>query len=1792
MTLPNVNNWWDSLRHGGLFIAPSRLQQFFAAAPEVLSYRKTERLRRDITSFDAEDSTSRSALLDTLLEHVCDLTGDGMLWRKGKSSVETKWLLRSITGENTKPDRTLDGPNGAFLPVFVTNEPRIGVGRGRRPVSRVLEWLRNAARHVALLTNGRQIRVMYAGLDHDAWVELDTELFFDQGAPGPQVEALRILLSPQSLTPPKAGDPCPLLAAIQDSRKGQSELSSSLGERVRMAVEWLIRSHGASLATLPETDSRSIYHAATRVIMRMVVALFAEARELLPREHPIYHQCYGIEGLYEQLARVPKERLRNQHSAWPRLLALFRLIYEGSHHEALPVQTYRGGLFEPGRASAPDTLARALAVFEDAAQAPTDYAVFEILRLLTRSEVVIRQGRGRKRAIVPVNFADLSSEYIGILYEGLLDYELRRVEHDPIVFLNLGDQPALPLSRLEGMDDAAVKKLVENMKVKKQAAQGSDEEVDEGDASDEPEATSENDADETVEEGAEVVEDEGSEDGDPEPEVADDPTEAMPRALAWARRAVAAADKKRRGNLTPEKQLAHKAELERAANQIIVKLIQPGEWFLVRWGGTRKGSGTFYTRPQLAVPTTQRTLRPLAYDPPNGNADAPHNEWTPKRPEEILAIKVCDPAMGSGSFLVAALRFLTEALFTSLHHHSRIRQEGTGAIVTLAEGVPSMASHVEELLPCRPDEDHFESLLRARLKRHVVERCIYGVDQDALAVELGRLALWVETMDRSLPFDFLDHKLKCGNALVGCWFDQFRDYPIMAWTREAGDKAHNGVHFAKGTGEKAIKEKFKQVKASLETWLRDVVGAKPKHLFEFGADPETLVEVAREKLAAIHAIAVHEPDRKAEAYRALQADPAYRKLKQAFDVWCAIWFWPTDKLPDAVTPLHFSVPSESQRATAEDLRQQYRFFHWELEFPDVFTAAKQNLEPGTHNASAGFSAVIGNPPWEAQKPNSKEFFSNIDPLYRSYGKQEALAKQREWFTANLAHETDWLVYTAHFKALGNFTKWASDAWGYVEDESGKPSYSFGRSAGSLRDAWARHRSKYLGFTSTPHPYRHQGGGDINTFKLFLETMWSLANSTARVGAILPSGLHTDRECLALRREIFPHWEYLAKLDNEAQFFSGLEHNSKFDVIVLDKQRRFHELHAAFYKKAPLDAVERHTQVVLTHEEIARLSPETLSVPEVHSPGQLRLLLKIQDLPARVTDDLVQMYSEFHMDAESKYFKSSAPIPLYQGAMIWHFDYRYNYWDSKKGDWARAKLEDVDLRPNYPVRSRYWVTQEDYQAALGPGSTVVTGKQWMSYRLVFRRQTSLSNQRSFVCSLLPPLCATADSTWVCAPLGPRDSLALLALFSSFAFDFVIRSRVTSNVSKFILEQCPFPETDDACKNSMARIAARLYSTGAHALLLWQAVSPALGLPAWRPSGAALTPHERVRLRSALDAIAAVAFNLSDSELAFVLASFPGVDRKKPAELRHTVLTLVAFHDLQDQIRQASGDTKKGIEAFCNQNNGEGWMLPETLRLADYGLGHDDRAKQHQPVASRLGPRFYDWQLTQSPEESWAECHLHARNILGETGYQQLLAEIAGREENVVQPVSAVNVEQEEGALDLLAGPKPLSIEVLSELEDESWQSPPTRSAGDVMVALAAALKAAKEPTPMREIRLATLLSLEPRLLTPFLTAAEAKHWIRLIGDDAKPLPPGLMQMFPIEPKAWNQAVAQHRANKRLVEDLSEETWAPGEALQGYETAGWPDGRAGMALNVLKRVTMETLLSKLSQPALRFVNGEAA
>jgi hypothetical protein len=213
--------------------------------------------------------------------------------------------------------------------------------------------------------------------------------------------------------------------------------------------------------------------------------------------------------------------------------------------------------------------------------------------------------------------------------------------------------------------------------------------------------------------------------------------------------------------------------------------------------------------------------------PPLAGGAGGGGHLTPKKPEEILGLTVCDPSCGSASFLVAALHYLTDALYASLRYHCGIEDPEQAKRITLPYGHPRKGKEGENLVPFLPDDEKvghtFEERVKALLRRHVVERCIYGVDINPLAVEFARVSLWIETLDRELPFTFLDHKIKVGNSLVGCWLDRVLDYPIKAWEREGGD-GKDGLRtqrieaFLKGefagkrrTGDGIIKQEMRSV---------------------------------------------------------------------------------------------------------------------------------------------------------------------------------------------------------------------------------------------------------------------------------------------------------------------------------------------------------------------------------------------------------------------------------------------------------------------------------------------------------------------------------------------------------------------------------------------------------------------------------------------------------------------------------------------------------------------------------------------------------------------------------------------------------------------------------------------------------------------------------------------------------------------------------------------------------------------------------------------------------------------
>ena len=310
----------------------------------------------------------------------------------------------------------------------------------------------------------------------------------------------------------------------------------------------------------------------------------------------------------------------------------------------------------------------------------------------------------------------------------------------------------------------------------------------------------------------------------------------------------------------------YQARLDAEAAKLIKRVTVLGEFYLVRAGNTRKGSGTFYTRPELAVPTVHRTLEPLCYD------KAEDGTLVPKEPEVILALKVCDPACGSASFLVAGLRLPDGCPVTG-------RCATTAAWTTRSSRQHAHAAPMDD--PARDGSTRRSSSSRPTTRttattsrhgsrpgcrRYVVERCIYGVDINPLAVELARVSLWIATLDPGLPFSFLDHKIKVGNSLVGCWLDRVEDYPLKAWEREGGD-GKNGERtgrietFLKGEKVGNRRSGDGRIKQEMRRSDRER-GSRATSLFLEQADHRPLDVVARlrDEYQKLHDQPIHDPD--------------------------------------------------------------------------------------------------------------------------------------------------------------------------------------------------------------------------------------------------------------------------------------------------------------------------------------------------------------------------------------------------------------------------------------------------------------------------------------------------------------------------------------------------------------------------------------------------------------------------------------------------------------------------------------------------------------------------------------------------------------------------------------------------------------------------------------------------------------------------------------------------------------------------------------------------------------------
>jgi hypothetical protein len=305
----------------------------------------------------------------------------------------------------------------------------------------------------------------------------------------------------------------------------------------------------------------------------------------------------------------------------------------------------------------------------------------------------------------------------------------------------------------------------------------------------------------------------------------------------------------------------------------------------------RKATGTFYTPRSLTTHLVEQALSPLTAG---------------VRPDDILSLRVLDPAMGSGAFLVAACRYLAGAYEAAL-----VEQGG-----------------------CHPSD--FSDRDRRGFRRLVAQRCLYGVDLNPMAVQLARLSLWLCTLAPERPLSFLDHRLQTGDSLVGASLDDIRRPPP------------GRVQTASRRGRDTL-PLFEQEDAGPA--LRAVL---PERL-RVASTPDDSLAAVRDKERTMSALGG-------------PASPLAR-WKSIADLWCSavcpegdlqpgVFFAVSDALLEGATALpEGAVRSCLERAGASAARR--RFFHWTFEFPEVFFDGE-----GAPRPDAGFDAIVGNPPWD------------------------------------------------------------------------------------------------------------------------------------------------------------------------------------------------------------------------------------------------------------------------------------------------------------------------------------------------------------------------------------------------------------------------------------------------------------------------------------------------------------------------------------------------------------------------------------------------------------------------------------------------------------------------------------------------------------------------------------------------------------------------------------------------------------------------------------------------------------
>lgn len=789
-------------------------------------------------------------------------------------------------------------------------------------------------------------------------------------------------------------------------------------------------------------------------------------------------------------------------------------------------------------------------------------------------------------------------------------------------------------------------------------------------------------------------------------------------------------------------------------------------------GNSRKTTGSYYTPDSLV-----QALLDSALDPVLEKIEAESENPA----EALLSVSAIDPACGSGHFLLAAARRIA------------------GRIARLRAGGVASA------------EDYRHAL------RDAVRNCIYGVDRNPMAVELTKVALWIETVEPGKPLGFLDANIRCGDALLGVFDLEMlrKGIPEAAYKPLSGDDRETANYFKRKN-------------------LADTGGEGRLDFGQgtgAGMPPTPPLENFSLALRNLPEDNVEQIKSKKQKYQQAQKAEKIQAWREAADAYVAAFLTP--KIGGITNPtipttahvwarLSGQLMPEAVVQTVRPIATQARIFHWQLEFADIF-------------AKGGFDVVLGNPPWERIKLQEQEFFASRDgeiaEAPNAAARRRLIEKLKDAPTGTRNHN----LYLEFEMA-----KRLAEASSIYVRESGR--------------------------------YPLSGRGDVNTYALFAEHFRNMTSSRGRSGMIVPTNIATDATTAPFFSALVKEKRLVQLIDfeNREKIFLSIDSRIKFCLLTLGHSVPLAKFSFFLTNTSQLHEAER--LFTLTPEQIATINPNTLTAPVFRSKKDAELTAKIySQVPILIKEDdrsgnpwNLSFMAMFHMSNDSSLFQTAPGdelVPLYEAKMIHQFDHRWaTYERADEEDGSRDCTLAEKQNPNFEPRPRYWVPEDEVDTRL-------LAKNWTrGWLMGVRGIARATDERTIIAGILPYSGVGHSANLWLPSTSPQLLSCMYANFISIVVDYISRQKIGGvNLSGFIVQQFPVlppnAYSDSEVRYIVQRVLELTYTSKAMAPFAHD-----LGY-----DGPPFTWDEdrRALLRAELDAWYARAYGLARDELRYIL-----------------------------------------------------------------------------------------------------------------------------------------------------------------------------------------------------------------------------------------------------------------------------------------------------------------------------------